>query len=441
MTLVQVEDISEVKKKVILEVPEEQVAEVIDAQYRDLKKTVQIKGFRKGKAPMDVIRSYFKGQVQADSARKIIEETFQPALDEKNIKPVSVIRIDPEDLAVGKPFKYTAEIEIAPSIEVKDYKGLNLTRTLREVSDEEVDARLQALRERNARLTPIPEDRGVAEGDHLVLNVKAEADGKSVESLTVTDYHLELGRNFYLPDFDVRLYGMKIDETKELNFDLPDNFPRKELAGKSATFTVTVTEAKERILPDLDDDFARDLGDFETIEALKQAVKDDFKKLYESDAESEVRNQIVEFLIEKTPFEVPESMVEAEIDRVMRKSLERLAMQGIDPKRLPMPTHEQRERLRPAAVRTVRAYQLLSAIGKQEGVEISDEEVEAEIAKRAEAIGVSADHLKDQLEENNMMDDMREALRQEKTYTLIEEHAEITEEKRATEGESSKIES
>ncbi len=440
MTLVQVEDLSEVKKKVTLEIPEERVAEVVDAQYRDLKKTVQVKGFRKGKVPMDIIRSYFKSQVQADTARKIIEETFQPALDEKNIKPVAVIKIDPEEFAAGKPFKYTAEIEITPSIEVKDYKGLNLTRPVREVTDEEVDSRLQALREGNARLSPMPETRGMAEGDHLVLDVEAESDGEAIPALTVTDYHLELGRNFYLPDFDARLYGMKVDETKELTVDLPENFPRKDLAGKSAKFTVTVTEAKERILPALDDDFAKDLGDFQTIEGLKEAIRDDFKKLYESEAENEVRNQIVETLVEKNPFEMPDSMVEGEIDRVLRKSMERLVMQGIDPKRLPMPTQEQRDRLRPAAIRTVKAFHLLSTIGKQEGAEISDEEVEAEISKRAKTLGVSADHLKDQLEENNMLEDMREALRHEKTYKFIEEHAEISQEKRLPEEESSRTE-
>ena len=413
---------------------------MLDAEYRELKKTAQIKGFRKGKAPMDIVRSYFKNQVQADSARKIIEETFQPALDERNIKPVSVIRIDPEDFTAGKPFKYTAEIEVVPSIEVKDYKGLKLTRQVREVTDEEVKARLQALRERNGRLRPIPETRGVAEGDHLVLDVEAEVDGETVIALTVTDYRLELGRNFYLPDFDARLYGMKVEETKVLNIDLPEDFPRKDVAGKSATFSVTVKEAKERILPALDDDFARDLGEFETLEALKLAIRDDFKKLYDSEAEDEVRRQIVAILTEKNPFEVPDSMVEAEIDRVLRKSLERLAMQGIDPKRLPMPTQEQRDRLRPAAVRTVKAFQLLSAIGKQEGIEISDEDIEAEIAKKADLLGVSADHVKDQLEEAAMMDDMREALRQEKAYSLIEEHAEITEEKRVPEEESSKTE-
>ncbi|MGO9569762.1 MAG: trigger factor [Desulfomonilaceae bacterium] len=428
MTNIQVEDLTEIKKKVTFEVPQEKVLELMDAEYRDLKKNVQIKGFRKGKVPLDIVRGYFKAKVEADIARKIIEETFQPGLDEKKIVPVSVIKIDPELVEAGKPFKYTAEIEVPPPIEAKDYKGLKLKKYVREANDEEVEKRIQTLRERNATLTPIPDTRGVAEGDHLVVDIEAESAGVSIPALTVTDYHMELGRNFYLPDFDARLEGLKPDETRELSISLPENFPRKDLAGKTAAFEVRVKEAKERILPEPDDDFAKDLGEFETFEALKEEIRKDLRKSLDNRSQKEIGNQIIDALIEKNDFEVPESMVESQIDNFLEQSMRNLAAHGIDPKRFPAPTQAQRDQVRPSAVRTVKAGLILKAVCEQDNIEVSDEELQAGIAERAEQMGLSVDYLKDQLEEGKMLGELRESLLQEKVYKMIQEHAEVTEE-------------
>jgi trigger factor len=428
MTNIQVEDLTEIKKKVTFEVPQEKVLEMIDAEYKDLKKTVQIKGFRKGKVPLEIVRGYFKTKVEADIARKIIEETFQPGLDEKKIVPVSVVKIDPETLEAGKPFKYTAEIEVPPPIEVKDYKGLKLKKYIREVKEEEVEGRIQTLRERNATLKPIPDTRGVAEGDHLVVDIKAESDGAVIPALTVTDYHMELGRNFYLPDFDAKLEGLRPDETNELTVNLPEDFPRKDLAGKTAAFEVRVKEAKERILPEPDDDFAKDLGEFETFAALKEEIEKDLRRSLDNRSEKEIENQIIDALLEKNEFEVPESMVEGQIDNFLYQSMRNLEAHGIDPKRFPAPTQAQRDQVRPSAVRIVKAGLVLKAVCEQEKIEVSDDDLQAGIAERAEQMGVSVDYLKDQLEEGKMMGELRETLLQEKVYKMIQEHAEVTEE-------------
>ncbi len=428
MINIQVEDLTEIKKKVTFEVPQEKVLDMMDAEYRDLKKSVQIKGFRKGKVPLDIVRGYFRAKVEADIARKIIEETFQPGLDEKKIVPVSVIKIDPEVVEAGKPFKYTAEIEVPPPIEAKDYKGLKLKKYIRELSEEDVEKRILTLRERSATLKPIPDARGVAEGDHLVVDIKAESDGATIPALTVADYHMELGRNFYLPDFDTKLEGVKPDETKELTISLPEDFPRKELAGKTASFEVKVKEAKERILPEPDDDFAKDLGEFETFEALKDEIKKEMRNSLDNRSQKEIENQIIDALIEKNDFEVPESMVESQIDNFLENSMRNLAAHGIDPKRFPAPTQAQRDQVRPSAVRTVKAGLILKAVCEQEKIEVSEEELQAGIAERAEQMGLSVDYLKDQLEEGKMLGELRETLLQEKVYKMIREHAEVTEE-------------
>jgi trigger factor len=427
MTTIEVEDVSAIKKKVTFEVPETRVQDMIDQEYRELKKTVQIKGFRRGKVPLNILRSYFKDKVVADTARKIIEETLEPGLDEKNIKPVSVAKIDPETLEVGKPFKYTAEIDVTPQLEVKDFKGLKLTRTVKKITDEEIQERLEGLRERHARLSPVPEDRELREGDHIVVDVVAEAEGETIAALTVNDYHMELGRDFYLPDFDTKLFGLKTGETREVTLNLPEDFPRKNIAGKEGKFTVTVTEAKERILPDLDDDFAKDLGKFETIDQLKEEIAKDIQQLWENQTEMETRRQIVDQLLEKNEFEVPETLVEQRIDQMLSNSLQRLAAQGIDPKRLPMPTQSQRDQFRPEALKAVKAGVLMAAVGSQEGITVSDEQVEKAVREKAELFDMAPDYFKERLEEAGNMEDFREGLLEDQVYKFVEANAEITE--------------
>lgn len=429
MTNIEIEDISSVKKKLTFEIPEQEVADVVDAQYRDLKRNTQIKGFRKGKVPLNILKTYFKGKVEAEAAQKMIEETFQPGLDERKINPIAVISINPEAVEVGKSFKYTAEIEVPPPIEVKDYKGLKLKKYVREVTDEMVGERIDHLRSHSASLVPIPETRGLQAGDHVVADMKAEAEGKAIPALTVEGYNMEMGRNFYLPDFDTKLEGMKPGETRQITMDLPETFPRKDLAGKAVTIDVSIHEAKVQVLPELDDDFAKDLGEeYNSLEDLREQIRTDLRQSFEEQATRELRNQIIGDLIESNEFDVPEAMTENQVDEMLNESLQKLAFQGIDLSRLPAPTPAQREQMKPAAVRMVKAALLLKAIGEQEGIEVSDEEREEGIKARAERLGLSVDPFKDLLEERKLADEFRLSLLTDKVYRLIEEHAEITEE-------------
>ncbi len=427
MTSIHVEDLSEIRKKLTFEIHESKVDELLDAQYKDLKKNLQIRGFRKGKVPMDMIKSLYKEQVYGDAARKIIEDTFELGLDEQKIKPISVISLDPETVEYGRPFKYVAEVEVTPPIVAKDYFGLDLNRTRREVTDTEVVNRLDALRERHSKLIPIPETRGIAMGDILTVDINADIDGDVVTPLTVTDYHLEMGRNFYLPDFDSRIEGFRVMETNNIVHVLPDNFPRKELAGKTVNLSIVVTEAKVKTLPEVNDEFAKDLGDYQSMEELREKIREDLVNAYEADSRNSVRKQIIDQIVEKNVFEAPNTLVEQRIDDMIRDSLQTLQAQGIDLKRFPMPTEEQRNQLRPIALQNVKAGIILKAIGEQEALEVSTEEIEAEVEKRAKLIGVPADFLRDHMENNNMMENFSYSILEDKVYKLIEERANVTE--------------
>lgn len=427
MTSIHVEDLSEIRKKLTFEIHESKVDELIDAQYKDLKKNLQIRGFRRGKVPMDIIKSLYKEQVHGDAARKIVEETFELGLDEQKIKPISVISLDPETVEYGKPFKYVAEVEVTPPIVVKGYEGLNLDKTVREVKDTDVAARMDAIRERHSKLAPIPVTRGVEMGDILTVDINADIDGEAVDSLTVTDYHLEMGRNFYLPDFDSKIEGIKVMEPVQLTHTLPENFPRKELAGKTVNFLVTVSDAKVKTFPEMNDEFAKDLGDYQSLEDLREKVREDIANAYAADSKNDIRRQMLDQLVQGNPFEAPTTLVEQRIDDMIRESLQSLQAQGIDLKRFPMPTEEQRNQLRPIALQNVKGGIILKAIGEQEALEVSSEEIDAEVEKRAALIGVPADFLRDHMENNNIMENFSYSILEDKVYNLIQERANVTE--------------
>jgi trigger factor len=277
-------------------------------------------------------------------------------------------------------------------------------------------------------MSPCAENSGVKEGHHLVVDIKAQSDGEEIGTLTVTDYSMELGRNFYLPDFDSHLIGMKVDDTHRITVEMPQDFVHKNLAGKSVQFEITIKEAKERVFPNLDDDFAKDLGEYETLDELKNKIREDIQHGLDRQVDKEIQDQVVDALIERNQFDVPSAMVDNEIDHQVNQTRQTLVRYGVDPKAVPPPTGEHRDRLRPGAERSVKAGLIIKAVAEQEGIEITEEEVEAHLKERAESTGVSVDHLKDELREHNLMAELRASLLQEKTFSFLKDHAEISEE-------------
>ncbi len=427
MTTVHVEDLSDVKKRVTFEVESEKVKDFVDTQYNDLKKNLQIKGFRKGKAPLSLIKSYFKKQVEADAARKIIDETFEPALKKEKLNAISVLNLDPGPLEDGEVFKYTAEIEIPPKLDVTGHKGLKLERALRRLDESFIEERLEGIRKEQARLIPLPEGQGLGDGDQAVVDIKATTEeGADLPSLTVSDYYMEIGRDFYLPDFDDKLKDMVQGETKEIEQQLPETYPNKEIAGKKAKFLVTINEGKIKQLPEIDDDFAKDLGDYESLQELKDFLRERYEKMFKVQTRKELEEQIRDALIEANPFDAPEAMIDNRIEAALNESYQNLAMQGIDPSILPPPSTEQRERIRPSAEKMVKFGILVNSIAEQEGVEINDDELENGIKERAEELNITVDYMKDQLDETDSWEDFRWGLVHEKVIDMIIEQGQVT---------------
>jgi trigger factor len=428
MTNIVVEDLGPVKKRVTFEVPREKYLDVVDTEYRNLKKNVQLKGFRKGKVPMDMVRAYFRTQVESDAANKLIEETFKPSLDKENLELVSVLKLEPKGVEDDKPFTYLAEIEVAPAIDPHDYFGLMLAKKVREADDAAIDARLNYMRELQSHLEPLTEDRALRKEDVVQADIDFKVDGEPVPSLTVEDYHLEIGRDFFLPGFDAHLEGMKPDETKRFSFTLPESFPNAELAGKTGEAEVKILGAKEFVVPPLDDDFAKDTGQYETLAHMREEIGKMIQRDLDAETEKSLQVQAVDLLLEAHPFDVPESLVESRLDAMIREQQEMLLGGRVPAEKIPPPSDAMRERTRPFAIKSVKSGYIVEAIAKKENVEVAEEDLNAALKERAELFGWTPDYLKSRLEEADRLEDLKLQIRNDKTIKMIVEKAEITEE-------------
>ncbi len=437
MASIIVEDLSPVKKKVTFEIPEEIVRQAIESQYMDIKKKAQIKGFRKGKAPLQIVRLYFKGKVEEGALQKVIEDTLEPGLKQENINPLSVLTIDPGTFEAGKPFRFSAEVEVAPIIPLANYKGMELKKPATNVSDEMLEQRLQRIRNANAKLVSIPTDRGAKTGDYLMVDVTAEVEGETVSALTVNDYHLEMGRDFYLPGFDVHLEGIKIDDKREIVIDFADDFPNKQLAGKQGRFQVICKEIKERVVPELDDEFARDLGTYNSLAELKDAVRRELEQEVKRAADFQVREQIKKHLLENHQFEVPNSLVEQKLKDMINEFLQMYASQGADPKKLVQSGALPTEKLRPAAEREAKLGLILKAIADKESIDATQEELDQEWEAIAQQFQMAADDVERFRQEKNEPSIVRDIVIERKTYRFLEENAVFVEATDASETEPS----
>ena len=249
---VNIEDISGVKKKVHVEIPEDQVAQEINAIYEDLKKTAKIKGFRPGKVPRQILERYYKDYVKGEALQKLIQETVPKAFEDSNLHPVSTPVIDPQELEIGKPFQYSAIIDTKPDFKMEGYLGLNIEGKREDVKDEEVEERVKSLQNLYANLKAIPEPRPIQNGDFVILDYEATMDGKPLEEGKATDYTVEVGSGRFIQAFEEKLVGVKPEEEKEIEVSFPEDYGYKKWAGKSVTFHVKVKEIKEKILPPLD---------------------------------------------------------------------------------------------------------------------------------------------------------------------------------------------
>lgn len=374
--------------KLEVKVEAEKFDAALKKAYNKNKMHFNVQGFRKGKVPMAMVKKFYGVEVLYDDAVNfVIDETYPAALAENDIKPVDYPKVDIVEIGEGKDLVYTAEITTYPEVELGEYKGLEVKKPTYEVNDEEVEKQLVSMQEKNARVTT--KEEGTVEDKNIaVIDFKGYIDGTPFEGGEGTDFSLEIGSGSFIDNFEEQLIGLSVGDTKEVNVTFPENYGSEELNGKPAKFDVTVKEIKVKELPALDDEFAKDASEFETLAELKEDIKKNLQKAEDQKAENEFEEDIITAVIENTKLDLPQVMVEKEIDHMMNDLENRLKYQGLTLDQYMEFTGNTPEKMRDFmkenAERKVKADIIIDAIAKAENIEATEEELKEkalEVAK------------------------------------------------------------
>jgi len=415
-------DVNETRKNLKIEIPSDVVDAEINRVARDYSRKARIPGFRPGKAPARVIKQRFKDQILHDVAHDLVPRAVDEALRERGVEPVDTPDIRDVTVEEGQALTFTASFDTVPSFEVGDYGTLSLHRPSNAVDDEAVAQALQRLRDRAARFEPV-EGRGVVDGDIVAVDLeRKDAEGKVA---TQQDVGVELGASANPPGFDAQLLGLDVGATKSFTIHYPADHPIGELANTDVSYTVTVKAIKRRVLPELDDEFAKDLGEFDTLDALSTRVRQDLEHEAGHAAERAVRADLMKQLAARVEFELPASLIEREIDRRLEDFAGRLADQGIDPRRAGLDWRAFRDAQRDAAREAVASALVLDEVARKEQIEVGDSEVEQEIARYAEQTGRTPAAVRATLEKEGGLSRIYTGLRREKSIDFLMARATI----------------
>ncbi len=394
---VKVELLEKNMAKLTIEVPAEELEKAMQQAYNKNKSKISVPGFRKGKVPRQMVeKMYGPAFFYEDAANILIPAEYEKAADECGLELVSRPVVDIEQIEKGKPFIFTAEVAVKPEVTLGEYKGLEVEKTNVEVSEEEVAAELEKEREKNARTISV-EDRAVADGDMIMLDFEGFVDGVAFEGGKGENYPLTIGSGAFIPGFEEQLVGAEIGKELDVNVTFPEQYQSAELAGKAATFKCTVNEIKTKELPELDDDFAQDVSKFDTLAEYKEDVKAKLAESKTAAAKRAKEDAVIAKIIENSSMEIPEAMIDTQARQLVDEFAQRIQGQGLSFEQYlqftGMTLENALEQMKPRAVERIQSRLVLEAVVKAEGMETSDEDLAAEIAKMAEAYKMEADKL------------------------------------------------
>jgi trigger factor len=419
---VEIIEVNSCKRNLAVEVPMEEVDEEIGKTAREHARNAKVPGFRPGKVPLSIIRQRYGDELRQDSIQKIIERIWKDAIAEHNLHPLAQPEIKDLENKPGKPLKFTMSFEVLPALEVKDYKGVTVTLPPSEVTDESVNQAIESLREQHAQFIPL--DGGEArDGLYLTLTVDGqfEEDSKPMHEDDVT---LIVGHPQTNVEFSNNLRGARTGETRTFEVSYPEDYHRKGFAGKKVRYTVLVKDIKEKQLAELNDDFAKDVGS-ENLDALRMKVRDELVTQAKQNAEKKAREALLDSIVERQKIEVPECLVQDELEAHARRIASNLAYQGIDLNQTSIDWKKLLDGERPHAEQSVRRAIFLDAIARQEGIEVTEDEIESGLQKLAEGTSKSAAALRAQFEKEERLPSFRQHLIENKALDFIYRNANI----------------
>lgn len=425
---VQVEKLEKNMAKLTVEVSAEDFKAAIKKAYNKTKNRFAIPGFRKGKASQAVIeKMYGEAVFYEDAADEAINSTYAEAMKESGLDIVSRPEITVEQIGKDQAFIYSALVAVKPEVTLGEYKGVEVEKADAAVTAEDVEAELKRVQEQNARLLTV-EDRPVADGDQTVIDFEGFVDGKGFEGGKAEDYPLTIGSHSFIDTFEEQLIGKNIGEECEVNVTFPTEYHAAELAGKPAMFKVTVKEIKVKELPALDDEFASEVSEFDTLDEYKQDIEKKLQERKEKAAASQNEDRVVAKVVENASMEIPEKMIDAQVDNMLRETAQRMQSQGLSMdlymKYTGMTADQMKDQMRPEAVKSIQTRLVLEAVVKAENIETSEEKLDEEIAKMAEAYKMEADKLKSYMTDSDK-DQMKQDLAVQAAVDLLVSEAKL----------------
>lgn len=424
MLKVEVETLSAVRRRLRVEVPQEEVVAELERAYSGLSRQARVPGFRPGRAPRHVIERQYGDHVRHEVFGKLIQQSLHEAVEKEEIAVVGQPQIETEQAQPGQPLRYSATVEVYPELEAAGYAGLDLERPLRPVSDEDVERYLGELRESLAQLRPIEDRTTVQPGDVVTIDYEGKLDGKAVAR--GENRPCEIGKGTFPPGFEDRLVGSEVGSTLEFELTMPEDYSSAELAGKTIAFTVTLRALASKEVPELDDDFAKDHGECDTLEQLRSRVKGQLESAAARHADEQLRSGAVGKAVEaQGDIEVPSAMVEQRLRQLVGEVVEEWQQRRIWPKDESAAFASLQQELTPRATAQVKTAVVLDAIARKEGIEVTDGDVEDEIERVAGTAGDAADRVRSIYGTEEARENLRTRLRRQRVVELIVERAQV----------------
>ena len=399
--------------KLVIEASAEEFEAGLNTAYNKNKNKISVPGFRKGKAPRKMIEQLYGSQIFfEDAANEIIPDAYADAAKESGLDIVSQPKVSIEQLEAGKPFIFAAEVAVRPEVELGEYKGVEVTKADAEVTDADVEEELKKVQDQNSRTVSV-EDRAVKDGDMTDIDFEGFIDGEAFDGGKGENYPLTIGSHSFIDTFEEQMIGMNIGEEKELNVTFPEDYHAENLKGKPATFKVTVKEIKEKQLPELDDDFAQDVSDFDTLAEYKDDLKKKIAERKESEAKAKKESEAIEKVVEAAKMDIPQAMIDTQVNRMLEDFAMRLQQQGLSVEQYfqytGMTADKIMEEMKPEAVKRIKNSLVLEAVAKAENIEVSEEEFEAELQKMADMYKMEIEKIKEFMQDaeaKQMKDDI-----------------------------------
>jgi trigger factor len=424
---VDVADLSQCRRDLKVEVPVEEVNAAFERTYGAYARHLKIPGFRPGRVPRELIRQRFAKEAKEEVVKSLVPEALQSAVVERMLRVVGDPQIGDLSISEGEPLKFRATIEVLPEFELKEYKGLKLTKRVATVADEEVEHTLEHLRQSAAEFVPV-EDRPSSDGDFVSVNLVGKyVEPPEEEDLKSDDVQIEIGAEGVQPEFSENLRGVNAGDVREFRVTYPENFSAEGLAGKTIDFTATVVAVREKEAPELDDEFARDFGDYENLQQLRDKIRENLTASADARAEADLREGTVKRVLDDYDFEVPSALVEPQVVDRAREFAYVLMRNGVPPQTIKEIDWEERmKEFRPLAERDIRMALVFDKIGEVEKVEVSRWEVDAEIERMARSSGEPPDQLKARLTKDDSLSSIEHRLRHQRALEAVIKHAEVT---------------